>query len=169
MRGSSTRGQSLAEFALVLPIFLILVLTLFDLGRAVFVYNGLTNAVREGARLAIVNQDKDLIAERSQSMAFGVGIETDTTFLHQLSDADGERQPCPDINVPVGCVAVVEARATWRAITPLSSILGLVVRGDARAFENIDLTARSEQVVEFKCPNTLNAAYATAEQCPKQP
>ena len=57
MAGRRGHGQSLVEFALVLPVFILVLVSLFDLGRAVFVYNTLTNAAREGARLAIVNQD----------------------------------------------------------------------------------------------------------------
>lgn len=47
-------GQSLIEFALMLPLLLILVMGLFDIGRAVFYYSVLNTAVREGARFAIV-------------------------------------------------------------------------------------------------------------------
>jgi Flp pilus assembly protein TadG len=41
-----TAGQSMVEFALVLPIFLLIVLGLVDLGRAVFSYTSITNAAR---------------------------------------------------------------------------------------------------------------------------
>ena len=47
------------EFALILPILLVLVLALFDAGRAVINYTALTNAARVGARVAIVNQSND--------------------------------------------------------------------------------------------------------------
>ena len=60
------RGQALMEFALVIPLFLLLMVALFDLGRAVFAYNTLTNEAREGARLAIVNQDLTSIIERAK-------------------------------------------------------------------------------------------------------
>ena len=53
MRGE--RGQSLIEFALVLPVLVILLVGVFDLGRAVMLSETLNNAVREGARHAIVN------------------------------------------------------------------------------------------------------------------
>jgi Flp pilus assembly protein TadG len=52
-----SRGQSLAEFALVLPILALLIFALLDLGRAVYVYNTLSNAARAGARVAAVNQN----------------------------------------------------------------------------------------------------------------
>jgi Flp pilus assembly protein TadG len=44
------RGQSLVEFALIIPIVLILMLGLFDLGRIVFTNNSLSDGARQGAR-----------------------------------------------------------------------------------------------------------------------
>lgn len=48
------RGQSLVEFALVLPIFLLLLFGLIDAGRLVYQHSVLSQAAREGARLAAV-------------------------------------------------------------------------------------------------------------------
>jgi hypothetical protein len=45
-------GQTLVEFALVLPIFLLLVFGLIDVGRFVYTDATLSQAAREGARLA---------------------------------------------------------------------------------------------------------------------
>jgi hypothetical protein len=50
------RGQSLVEFALVFPIIMLLIAGFFEIGRAVFDYNTLANAARQGARVATVNQ-----------------------------------------------------------------------------------------------------------------
>lgn len=52
-------GQSLIEFALLLPLLFLLVMGLFDIGRAVFYYATLNTAVREGTRFAIVQSDCD--------------------------------------------------------------------------------------------------------------
>lgn len=48
-------AQSLVEFALVLPVFLLLVTGLFDVARAVWQENSLAYAAREGTRYAIVH------------------------------------------------------------------------------------------------------------------
>ncbi len=48
-------GQSLVEFALVLPVLLLLVLGLFDVARAVWQENTLAFAAREATRYAIVH------------------------------------------------------------------------------------------------------------------
>ena len=44
-------GQALAEFALVIPVFLMLLFGLLDVGRAVYANSVLSQAAREGARL----------------------------------------------------------------------------------------------------------------------
>jgi hypothetical protein len=48
-------GQALVEFALVAPIFIFVLLTLIEFGRAVYYTQMLHNAAREGARYAIVH------------------------------------------------------------------------------------------------------------------
>lgn len=45
-----SRGQSLVEFALVIPIFLLIVFALIDMGRLVYINNALAEGAREGAR-----------------------------------------------------------------------------------------------------------------------
>ena len=49
------RGQSLVEFALLLPLMLLIVTGLFDVARAVWQENTLAYAAREGTRYAIVH------------------------------------------------------------------------------------------------------------------
>lgn len=48
-------AQSLVEFALTLPVFLLVVTGLFDVSRAVWQENTLAYAAREGTRYAIVH------------------------------------------------------------------------------------------------------------------
>ena len=50
-----SRGQALVETALVLPLLLLLIVGLFDVGRAVWLSNTLANAVREGSRYGVVH------------------------------------------------------------------------------------------------------------------
>ena len=49
-----TRGQALVEFALVLPIFLIILFGIIDFGRYVYTANAISNGTREGARAGSV-------------------------------------------------------------------------------------------------------------------
>ena len=51
-RRPGQEGQGLVEFAMVLPVFVLAVFGLFDVGRLVYVNSTLSQAAREGARLA---------------------------------------------------------------------------------------------------------------------
>ena len=54
---SRERGQDLIEYALILPLFLLLVVMIIDLARATITYTTLYNAVREGARYGIIHPE----------------------------------------------------------------------------------------------------------------
>lgn len=48
-------GQELVEFALILPLLLLLFLGIIEVGRLMLSYNTIANAAREGARYGIVD------------------------------------------------------------------------------------------------------------------
>ena len=52
-RRPGQRSQALIEFALVSPVLLLLTFGVVDVGRAVFYYDTLNHAAREGARAAV--------------------------------------------------------------------------------------------------------------------
>lgn len=49
-------GQSLTEFAVILPIFLLLVCGIFDFGRLMYAYMNMNNVAQETARLVGFNK-----------------------------------------------------------------------------------------------------------------
>lgn len=57
-RRSKTRGQAMVEFAIIFPVFILLLVGMFDFGRVVWVNNTLATAAREAARYAIVHGTK---------------------------------------------------------------------------------------------------------------
>lgn len=59
----SQKGQSLVEFALIVPLILLLLFGMFDIGRVLFSAVALEHAAREGARVASVGKtNADVIA-----------------------------------------------------------------------------------------------------------
>ena len=52
-------AQAMVEFAIALPVFLLLLLALIDFGRLLFTYISLTDAAREMARSAAVSHNPD--------------------------------------------------------------------------------------------------------------
>ena len=63
----SERAAAMVEFAIVLPILLLLVFGIIDFGRALYTLNNLTAAVREGARLASTQISPDPTTGASMS------------------------------------------------------------------------------------------------------
>ena len=53
-RNDARRGQALVEFSLAIVVFLTMLMGIFDLGRAIFAYNGVSEAARDIARRAAV-------------------------------------------------------------------------------------------------------------------
>lgn len=158
-RNRST-GQSLAEFALVIPIFLLLMVTLFDLGRAVFAYNSVTNAAREGARFAAVNQNTALVIQHAIDQTQIAETQApNVTVAYRASTPNADyRTNAVCTSLTLNCVAIVTYQTTFRPITPLV--------GNIIFPSGVTLQAQSVQQLEFICPNPN---IAVAANCPKQP
>jgi Flp pilus assembly protein TadG len=132
-----THGQSLIEFALLIPI-IILVLTVFiDLSRAIFFYASIDNAAREGTRYAIVNPlftSADITAVESRAKSFASGMDPSQITV-TVSRA-----------IPAGLLdyyATVVVSYTFQPITPgLKLIIG--------APGTITLSAQSSAMVSPK-------------------
>lgn len=58
------KGQALVEFTMILPLFLLLLFAMVDFGRAFYTWLVVTNAAREGARIAAVQSDDATINGR---------------------------------------------------------------------------------------------------------
>jgi hypothetical protein len=158
--GDPQRGQAIVEFALVIPLFLLVLVGLFDIGRAVFSYNTLTNAAREGVRMAIVNQDVPTIVARAQNQSAIVELDDPSVkvgFYQMKADGTADlNDPCN--LVAVGCLAIVSFEATYHPITPIIANILFA--------EGVTMEAKSVLSVEYRCPNET---LTTAGACPKQP
>lgn len=65
-------GQGLVEFALTLPILILILVGVLDLGRLSFAAMTVTNAAREGARYGAANPGNDSgITARARNEAYG--------------------------------------------------------------------------------------------------
>lgn len=117
---SSRQGQTLVEFALLLPLFLLIVVVIFDLGRAVYYYSAISNAAREGARFGIINPPSNPtnvtnIKNTAVNYAFGI----------PLTNSDVVAGFGPDETVGGFTFKTVQVAITYSfaPATPLVSIL----------------------------------------------
>ncbi len=156
---ANDRGQALVEFALVFPIFILVVVAVFDLGSAVFSYNSVTNAAREGARTAVVNQDVATIIARAKAQTAIAEIdEPAVTVQFYQAGADGSPdtgRPCMPY-IATGCLAVVGFQTTYHPITPLISSLMFST--------GVTFHSKTVMAVEYSCPNP---SVPNAADCPR--
>lgn len=151
------KGQALVEFAFVFPVIVLLAFGFIDVGRAVFSFNTLTNAARQGARVAAVNQldpangpypcDETRPVEdpnnpfwtfRGCAMTAGstLGLQASSVVIQYVTPPTTTVSCSPVVRV--GCIAKVTVSYTFRPITPIAgTVIGPIV-----------LTTKSEMPVE---------------------
>jgi Flp pilus assembly protein TadG len=146
----SARGQALVEFALVLPIFAILLFGIIDFGRYVFTANSLNNGAREAARftsVAVFPAECSGLTRTAcattiaQSHAWGVpGSSVSVTVTCEGYDNAGNLEsPAPSVNgCTTGDLLRVRTQTNFTLVTPLiAQLLGSqTIRGDARVAVN---------------------------------
>jgi Flp pilus assembly protein TadG len=132
-------GQSLVEFALVFPIIVLLVMGFMEIGRAVFAYNTIANAARQGARVAAVNQLADVTecdesrpiedpyephwSLRGCAILAGKTIGLNTTNVSVAYEAPPDTTLDCDPTLHIGCIAAVTVSYHFTLTTPFVSAL----------------------------------------------
>lgn len=137
-RDGRAGGQSLVEFALVIPIIVLLVAAFVEIGRAVFAYNTIANAARQGARVAAVNQIAVLtdcdqsrpIEDPSEphwsyrgcaiAAAGALGITTSNVSIAYAPPPGTTLSCSPTLHV--GCIASITVTYDYSVATPFVSL-----------------------------------------------
>jgi hypothetical protein len=117
------RGQGLVEFALVVPLLMLVIASTIDVGRGIYLYNGVSEAVREIARTDSVH------ACDSRPCTVGTSSLTAQTVLRQQALIPGLNTPtfacvAMDGSSAVDCVSGDLVKVT--ASVSFSPLMGLV-------------------------------------------
>ncbi|MPZ23852.1 MAG: pilus assembly protein [Dehalococcoidia bacterium] len=129
----SERGQAMVEFALVLPLLLVLAFGIMDFGRALQAYVTINNAAREGARTGSITPSTGTIQNTVRDSAGDFGDDVDINVSY------------PDGNESGGSVRV-RVEYDYTMITPLGSMIGLASGGALD--ESFALRATSDMRIE---------------------
>ncbi len=121
-------GQALVEFSLAITVFLILMMGVFDFGRAIYQYNGVAQAAREIARVTAVHAGPDFTTSAGRSPETNAVIATQMRLIPNLQDPT---ITCVDIDgtvITTGCLKGkwinVSIVAPYTPITPLLGLTG---------------------------------------------
>ncbi len=89
------KGQALVEFMLVVPILILIIVGVFDLGFGVYAYNVVSNSAREGARYGITKPD-DPPGMTNQAISKSIGLDPSliTVVGPQCTDSNNNPSPC---------------------------------------------------------------------------
>jgi Flp pilus assembly protein TadG len=119
------RGQTLVEFALILPVFILLLVGIFDFGRAIYANNTISNASREAVRLAIVDQNITNIKAKAVQRAASLGL-TAANVTVGFYQPNGSPAVCVT-PVAIACDVQVTVTYSYSAATPiLSNLVGVI-------------------------------------------
>jgi len=121
------RGQALVEFSLSIVIFLVLIMAIVDLGRGIYMFNGVSEAAREIARVASVHPGTTFGTSGEITAVVG----TQKGLIPNLGDPNFA---CVDIEgsngfttagkCPKGAQVTVSIVAPYTPVTPLMGLVG---------------------------------------------
>jgi len=86
----SQKGQSLVEFALVLPVFVVILFGIMEFGRLWEISNILTSAAREGVRVAAVSEPDVEKAKTAAQAVLSAGYITNATITVSGPNSDSD-------------------------------------------------------------------------------
>jgi Flp pilus assembly protein TadG len=96
------KGQSLLEFALMLPLLLLIVLGIIEFGRIFLLYTEASNAAREGARYGVAAGDSPNSVPRYLDCDEIRAAAVNTTVLSDLEPIDTNIEVAYDYPVSGG-------------------------------------------------------------------
>jgi Flp pilus assembly protein TadG len=118
------RGQAAVEFAIAITVFLVILMGIIDLGRGIYMYNGVSQAAREIARVTSVHP----------GTALGNSAETVAVIAVQkrlIPNLGNPTFTCVDIDgttITKPCVSGMQVRikivAPYVPVTPLLGLSG---------------------------------------------
>lgn len=121
-RGGRSRGQSLVEFALILPVFALLFAATLDLGRLFYAQITLTNSAREGAfegaRDPSQFQKNQPCNPDTNKVVCRVILESNASFI-SVESKDVDMWCSPDCAEALDHNVTVEVQGQFTFVTPL--------------------------------------------------
>lgn len=127
-RATRNDGQALVEFSLAIVVFLLLMMAIFDFGRAIMQYNGVAQAAREIARVTAVHEGADFTIPSGRSPETNDVIATQKRLIPFLQDPTITCVAIDGTAITTGCREGnwinVEIHAPYTPITPLLGLVG---------------------------------------------
>jgi Flp pilus assembly protein TadG len=139
LRSRGRRGQALTEMAMVIPILLLMVVGIMEFGRAWALSQVVTDAARQGARVASLLDNSSDSVRQVVRRALEAGNITFNQNMVDIDDDDGSSTPASvTVRVPYDF-------GVFRPVFRLAA--GSYSPKDSRAFNDGTITLRSTAVM----------------------
>jgi hypothetical protein len=148
---SKPRGQSLIEFALLLPVLLVLIISALEFGRLFYTKIVITNAAREGANYYAGNILKLEISDLKAQSREVARIEAENSGVMDINPLDPveivRKEPLGEVEISLYSV-IMEVEATVEDLL----ILGIVGNAFSITTEsrNFNLSSSVEMLILWK-------------------
>ncbi len=138
-----SNGQGLVEFALVLPMLLLLLLGVIEFGRLMVIYAGVTSASREAARYgATVGEgegglegyrDCQGIREAARRVSVLLPVrDVDITIWYDNPNTGFYEPNCPPAHVSLGDRIAVRVSVNYEPLLPLVPLPSMPIRSETK-------------------------------------
>ena len=143
MKTQRNRGQTLVEFALILPAFLMLIMGIVEFGRLMINYAGVASASREAARYGATvgvnafgvehfNDCAGIRAEAKRVAVIAPITDADISIQYDNPSTGFFEASCPTSQFELGDRIIVSVNITFDPIVPLLDLGSIPLSSETR-------------------------------------
>jgi hypothetical protein len=130
-RHSTQLGQDLIEYAITLPLFMLIIFGILDFGRGIYYFSAMYQGARDGARYGSVHPEAPFAEVIAQVEPWLIGLDSD---LWEIIDCS------------TGTTSCVAVKYTFRAVTPF---IGRLLEDENEVAGQLTLRTRSTMPLEY--------------------
>ena len=131
-RRSAELGQDLIEYAITLPLFMLIIFGVLDLGRGIFYFSAMYQGARDGARYGSVHPEAPPEEVVAQVEHWLIGLDPSLWAI--------------DTGCSTGTTSCVNVKYTFRAVTP---VIGRFLLDENGVDGQLTLNTRSTMPLEY--------------------
>jgi hypothetical protein len=143
MKAQHNRGQTLVEFALILPAFLMLIMGIVEFGRLMINYASVASASREAARYGATvgvnafgvehyNDCSGIRAEAKRVASIAPITDADISIQYDNPSTGFFEASCPTSQFELGDRIIVSVNITFEPIVPLIDLGNIPLSSETR-------------------------------------
>lgn len=136
VRVKNNKGQSIIEFALAIPLILMLVFGVIEFGRLMFSYTLVVSAAREAARYGSAAENyQDCAGIRAAAVRIGgmAGVQEGNVNISYDDGFGGNARSCPPGSLPLGSRIIVSVQGVqYTPFVPMVNLSSVTLQTVSR-------------------------------------